>query len=165
LQSRKTRKKAWYLSITCQFVLGGVGNERDKMTTDLINKGMFRASGFRNKPIFTGKSLPKNRNRNTGLLVNIGLYGEEKKSHSAPALHAPVGRAAGLCCGHPALAGNRDRDTSNQKPHVHHKARSLFFAPLKLCTAFHAPPPPQDCRSPRSPIVSVLLTPPGNDFT
>lgn len=46
------------------------------MPTDLINKGMFRASGFRNKPIFTGKSLPKNKNRNTGLLVNIGLYGE-----------------------------------------------------------------------------------------
>lgn len=57
----------------------GVGNERDKMPTDLINKGMFRASGFRNKPIFTGKSLPKNKNRNTGLLVNIGLYGELKK--------------------------------------------------------------------------------------
>lgn len=49
------------------------------MTTDLINKGMFRASGFRNKPIFTGKSLPKNKNRNIGLLVNIGLYGEEEK--------------------------------------------------------------------------------------
>lgn len=77
MQSRKTRKKTWYLSITCWVVLwGGVGNERDKMTTDLINKGMFRASGFRNKPIFTGKSLPKNKNRNTGLLVNIGLYGE-----------------------------------------------------------------------------------------
>lgn len=59
---------------------GGVGNERDKMPTDLINKGMFRASGFRNKPIFTGKSLPKNKNRNTGLLVNIGLYGELKKN-------------------------------------------------------------------------------------
>lgn len=56
-----------------------MGNERDKMPTDLINKGMFRASGFRNKPIFTGKSLPKNKNRNTGLLVNIGLYGEFKK--------------------------------------------------------------------------------------
>lgn len=48
------------------------------MKTDLINKDMFRASGFRNKPIFTGKSLPKNKNRKTRLLVNIGLCGEEK---------------------------------------------------------------------------------------
>lgn len=33
------------------------------MKTDLINKDMFRASGFRNKPIFTGKSLPKNKTK------------------------------------------------------------------------------------------------------
>lgn len=79
-ESRKTLLYFPLLEKTIEFVNRWLEGQKQETKTDLINKDMYRASGFRNKPIFTGKSLSKKQNRNTRLLVNIGLCGEEQLS-------------------------------------------------------------------------------------
>lgn len=53
-----------------------------------------------------------------------------------------AGRGQELALDSLRLVATVDMDTSNQKPCVYRKTRSLFFTPLKLRAGFWTPPPP-----------------------